>query len=351
MSHSIYLYDPSQTAKAAPQTIADFGDILANLQDKHPGRNARFQRFAGLLAQRIRADGEAGSWRTDPVRTAQDLTSALWNFDLPAADSVRAMRLVIECATAAGLAAYDDETGLGFLPDGRVVPPERRQEWEEASDAATDQALMQTRPQLRKKLENRLVAILEPQGFGVDKAVATEFGSDLGFSRAIDGGVQQVSVKIEGASPSFRSTIHFACYLDGVSELFRQVLAKPLPLFGRSFAFQLSELAGDSDTDRLWLEPDDRFDATLALLEQKALPLLDRARDAAGVDWLLNDLASPMRPFMKRWFTVASLAVAYLVGRPDLDQLARELMDSAKERVDGTPERLQALLAHMRQGR
>ena len=352
MSYSIYLYDPSQTTKGAPRTIADFDVILADLQDRHPGRSAKFQRFAGLLAERIRSgDEEVGAWRTDPVATAKELTSALWNLDLPAADPMRAMRHVVECATASGLAAYDDETGLGFLPDGRVVPAERQQEWEDARDALSDESLVQTRPQLRQKLEARLVRILGGKGFSIDKAVAKEYGADVGLRRAIDGGVQYLSVKIEGASPSFRSSILFVGYLDPVTELFRQVLTEPLPLFGKTFGFELRELAADFETSRLWLEPDAKLDTTLGLLVHKALPLLDAASDLRGADWLLNDPASPMRLHMKRWYTVASLAVAFLAGNPRLDALGAELVESSKDRVDGTPAHLQALLAHIRRSR
>jgi hypothetical protein len=344
MSHSIYLYDPALTKQRELQTIAEFGDVLAELQDKSPGPNPKFRQFARLLV----ALGKSASWLGDAVETAEAHTGALWNFDLPPDDPVRAMRHVVDCARAAGLGAYDDEIGMGFLSDGRVVPAERQQEWEDLLDALEDEPQAITKGQMRTKLRQALEGLLAPHGFAIDQALAKKDQADVSLSRPIGGGHQKLNVWIEGASPEFRCSIHLTGYLDAVTELFERLLPKPFPGRGRTFGFELRDLADDFETRRLWLEPKANFRKTIALLEEKALPLMNRAQDTEGVDWLMNSQDSPLRALMKRWCTWGALATAFVARNPAFAKLAEELVESSRNRVDGTPAELRALLAYTR---
>lgn len=344
MSLSVYLFDPEALRGREPASIAAFGDVLAELQGRSPGPSRKFEAFARLLV----ADPGAAlfRWLGDPVASTRSLASAVWNFDLPPWDPIRAMRHVVEAARAAGLAAYDDNLGIGFLPDGRVVPPERQQEWEDLVDALDEEA--DAKAQLNAKLRAAMELILGPLGFLQDEALAKRDQADISFSRSVEGGHQKVNVFVAGASPAFRSAIHLTGYVDAVSRIFERTLESPFPGHGRTFGFELRNLTSDYDMTPLWLEPQDRFQGTMNLLAEKAVPLMARASTPAGVDWLMNDEASPLRDHMRRRCTVGALATAFVAGNPRFESVARELVEAAKTKVDGTPQELQAILAHAR---
>lgn len=344
MSRAITLIDLQASPSGEPASIADFGDLLVALQGQGPAPNPKFVDFA----RRLLSDHAGFPWVGHPLAMAETLAGSLWNFELPPADPVRAMRHVVEAAQSAGLAAYDDELGLGFLPDARVVPAERGQEWEDLRDALDDATGTQTRPQVRSKLREAMRSVLEPHGFVLDDELARQEQADVSFSRPIAGGRQTVTVFVAGASPEFRCAIHLTGYLDAVSRIFDRVLQPPFPGRGRTFGFELRDLTSDFEKYRLWLEPDTRFRDTMAFLRDEALPLLVRAGDAAGVDWLMNDAGSPLRDHMRRRCAVGALAVAHVAGHPRFEAVAQELVAAAKTKVDGTPQELQAVLAQVR---
>lgn len=348
MSHSIYLYDPSQAALAQPRSLADFGDVLLALQDRSPGPNARFQRFAHLLLAGAATDWE---WPGDPAATARTHAGALWNFDLPHDDPVRAMRRVIDCAVAAGLAAYDDQIGLGFLPDGRVIPAEREAEWRASVEAIDEEPRRKTTAAMRRELRAAMEAALAASGFAFDGPTAKARKADVVFFRPIEGGHQAIDAYLQGASPQFQCRINCYGFLDRITQLHLGPLRDPkLMPQPRTYYFELEDLAEGFEAKRLFVEPEERLRDLMGLLSGKALPLLDSARDVAGIDALMNDDASPMKASMWRWCTVSALAVAHLAGRPDFDRLADEIVASARTRVDGTPGALERLLACIRSG-
>jgi hypothetical protein len=349
MSHSIYVYDPAQTKRADPQSLADFGDILAELQSKRTGPSPKFEQFAcHLVATVPMEDGEHSPWLRDLVETARELRGALWNLDLPADDPVRAMRHVVESAQAARLAAYDDQIGMAFLPDGRVVPAERQQEWEDLRDALDDEPQRTTKAGIRKEVGQALATLLSPLTFTPDAALAKADQADLEFSRQIEGGRQRIRLYVEGASPTFRSAIHAIGDLDVITDMYRMLLPDVAPERRYAFLFELRNLIPDFEQSRLWLQPKARLDKTMDAVVVHALPALERARDLAGVDWLMNGDDSPLRTYMKRWRTASALAVAFYARNPRFDALAAELVASSADRVDGTPAQLQTLLAHFR---
>lgn len=69
------------------------------------------------------------AWRGDPLKDAQTGDDALFTLELPPADRVELLRLVVDQAAALGLTVFDDQDGMVFLPSGTVLPEERAASW------------------------------------------------------------------------------------------------------------------------------------------------------------------------------------------------------------------------------
>lgn len=68
-------------------------------------------------------------WGGDPLKEAQDNDQAIFSLRLPQADRVALLRLVVDTATAQGLAVLDKQLGMVFLPSGAVLPEEHAKSW------------------------------------------------------------------------------------------------------------------------------------------------------------------------------------------------------------------------------
>ena len=121
MPSSLHLFDTERHALAWPETFEALEALRESLHARVDGKNLRFVEFALKFEDRF---GAASTGRATPLQQANGCRRAAWQFDLPAVDELPAYQAAVEIAGALGLLAYDAALGLGFLPDGRVVPAE-----------------------------------------------------------------------------------------------------------------------------------------------------------------------------------------------------------------------------------
>lgn len=119
MPSSLHLFDPQRHALPLPENFAALEAMRELLHARADGKNLRFVEFALRFEDRFKDAG-----RTTTLQQANACRRAAWQFDLPSVDEMPAYRAAVEIAGALGLVAYDATLGVGFLPDGRVVPTE-----------------------------------------------------------------------------------------------------------------------------------------------------------------------------------------------------------------------------------
>ena len=108
----------SATGDAWNATLIDFGVALMARADGAPGATGS-------------SSGAAAFWGSDLRQAATDCATAVLRITLPGEDDdcIARIGIVVDAASRRGLVVYDDETGMCFLPDGRIFPDDMREMW------------------------------------------------------------------------------------------------------------------------------------------------------------------------------------------------------------------------------
>jgi len=139
MSEALYIFDIAAAPQFKASTPHELMRAIEALQEKKVGVNQRFLSLATALEQRFptreqmqnaQENGEDSVWDSSPLREAQQEDEAVWNFGLPYKARDEVTLAVVELAGPLGLGVYDDQLGLGFLPNDVIVPASRRTEWQ-----------------------------------------------------------------------------------------------------------------------------------------------------------------------------------------------------------------------------
>lgn len=320
MPSSLHLFDPDRHALPLPENFAALEAMRELLHARADGKNLRFVEFALRFEDRFKDTG-----RTTPLQQANACRRAAWQFDLPSVDEMPAYRAAVEIAGALGLVAYDATLGVGFLPDGRVVPTEFAQ-------AAAPVAPAEKRPwgalppdalrgesEVREVLAPALARAMASSGFELEAAPPDKPDAPIVLARRL-GAVRQVLavnlMRYEVLNLTLR-VWHDAC---------TAVLAQALgPQPHRDTAFELGMEFFEPGPDSLhrWtLERLAQLPAVLALVCGRVLPLAGLCTDLHGLDQLLNDAsADTVRTPYRNAYTWS--------GRPDGSDGSRSLRDEA----------------------
>jgi hypothetical protein len=137
MSYDLCIWDPEKTG-GFPQSEKEAlaaAEELGVLQEAH---NPKLVEFAGLLARCYAlwaaeaklVGGIATFWGSDPRTTMSGPHCAAYRLKLPQDECIRQIAYAVESAAHLGLVIYDDENGMCFLPDGKILPEYMREIWE-----------------------------------------------------------------------------------------------------------------------------------------------------------------------------------------------------------------------------
>ncbi len=347
MPSSLHLFDPDRHALPLPESFTALEAMRELLHARADGKNLRFVEFALRFEARIKDAG-----RTPALQQANACRRAAWQFDLPSVDEMPAYRAAVEIASALGLVAYDATLGVGFLPDGRVVPTEFAQAATPVAPAeklpwgARPPDALNGESEVREVLAPALARAMAGSGFELEAAPPDKPGAPIVLARRL-GAVRQVLavnlMRYEVLNLTLR-VWHDAC---------TAVLAQaPGPEPHRDTAFELSMAFFEPGPDSLhrWkLERLAQLPAVLALVCGRVLPLAGLCNDLHGLDQLLNDAsADTVRTPYRNAYTWSSrpdgsdgsrslreevfphaqrLVIAHLNGNPRATHIARELED------------------------
>lgn len=325
MSYDIYFWDGAATP--APATLADAVSGLRALADQPRPAGSRLPAFAALVEAQFTAPTQEASLRRQFEGFARAVAQggAILAVELPADDRLPVFRFLVETALAQGLAVFDEQIGLLFLPDGRVLPEEGAGAWSDIKrelDKAGESELPRTLAGLKKRCEADLSALLLPLGFQKENQPNSDFPA---FMRAGKPGIyQRVSADFRGSYPYYNVSIYFAVRCEGaVEKLSRAGFSKVLD----TLFFRLSAVSGRSEE----VVSSESYGALLGAIKEYALPLLEEGKTVVGLDRLLNtDFNVKVRDSIRRNLAMPNcLAVAWLARRSDLELLIAELDEAA----------------------
>ncbi|MGJ7497239.1 hypothetical protein ACSFA8_19430 [Variovorax sp. RT4R15] len=286
MSSSLYLFDLSRHALPLPTSFEDLESLRQTLQDKPDGKNLRFIEFALRFEDRFpvragEAAGRAGS--PGPLDRASTVRCAAWHFDLPFVETMPAYRAAVEIAGNLGLIAYDPELGIGFLPDGQVIPAEFAQS--NASVPPPDDTL-RGEEEVRAVLAPALARVLASHGFTLEPEPEGSLVRSISLARTLGPVRQRLHVHLmryEQVSLLFQVE-HDACLAVYVAAHGQENHADD------ALRLNLEFFAPGPDWNHRWkLERRSELAGLLEMVREKLLPLAELSRDLGGLDQLLND--------------------------------------------------------------
>ena len=134
MSYALCIWDPTRHTPL-PTSAGEALEIVERLGSMPDGRNPTLGAFASTLIQRYEAKPSEGElpgaeafWGADLRKETSECRSAVYRLELPT-ESLEQLVFVVEAGARHGLAVFDDEMGMCFLPDGTVFPEDAREMW------------------------------------------------------------------------------------------------------------------------------------------------------------------------------------------------------------------------------
>ena len=344
MSNGIYIIDPKRHGIALPEALADFGAILEKFAGVQDTVNPAFVE----LGRRLEAGLPPGSWLSSPAREASEVRSALWNLGLPDIEMLAAERLIAESVRELGLIAYDDQVGIGFLPDGRIAPEDMRAVWEETLASVDAGERVDGIGGFGKYVLAPLQEILAPAGFKLEKKANSESHH---FVRTLDALRQEITIR-----PMRYGEIemHFAVYHDGLKALWKALQPGTTYEIPAYFLDLGIFNPGPDLFPRWYIEHPRDMLPIVELMQRKAIPLANFCRDLHGLDQLMNDdsadaIRSPkgrlpgkhrvpgsdgsvgVRDRMHGW---TRFVIAHLAGNPRLAEIKAQVDQLCERRAD-----------------
>lgn len=344
-ANPLYLWDPTQHS-TVPQTFDEAVEQLRSLFEVRQAASERFRVFAQHLQACVQHLNYSENPNFDDYRNLNreipTWDKAVLSLSLPYDDAITAQHLIVNSATHAGLAVFDDNYILLFMPDGRILPRERRYGWEDLvrESAKLKADLPKTSAAFKKVIHPPLMERLKKLGFkkGMDSQ------GKPALIRILASGIEQC------LTPG---------YLRGNTDLrfqLRLSINHPalMEIYGHC-GFSTNHDAIVVELPRVYpdaLGHNIRSQAALRRVEQGLdtvlQPILETACDFAGLDQLINSDRFPAihEEISKGPFRKTCLLVARITGNPDYDALETEIAVS-EDSVDA--EALARLLRHLRE--
>lgn len=138
MSYDLCIWDPEKHGPlpASSDAAAATQERLENLRENWA---LTLNDFVGQLVRQFEDDpqlaarnaaGFTAFWGSDPARSAATCQSAVYRLAISPKDTTRQISYAVGAAAQLGLVVLDDDNGICFLPDGKVLPEDSREMWE-----------------------------------------------------------------------------------------------------------------------------------------------------------------------------------------------------------------------------
>jgi len=239
-----------------------------------------------------------------------------------------------------------------------VLPEEKSHLWNGLrQEMARNSEPRVTKADMRKALATFLRESVVKHGFQLDRTIDR---ADVGFARSTPAGRQTIEMTLNGAVPELECTIYCIQRNDDVESVYDAVFGPATPPRA-TFAFTVGAFTGHSYVG-IPFKTAAEIKAIFALLEEKALPLMEVSASMSGLNDLMNrpdrsPLTYPSRhplapESLAQRFRLDSprpLIVAWMVGDPDFDRWVDEYRALMRvEKRSRSESELDRLLAFLR---
>ena len=319
MSHLLHVWE-----SPLPTSVAEAVAIRTRLQREGAAPSPRFALLAARLTARhpdIDAsdddDADPGAWTDGPL--AANGRGPVFGIGIQAHAAAAVVPFVVATARALGLVVLDEESGLVFLPDGRVLGQRV---------AAAPPPPPPDRTLSRRDVLQALQQALVPQLMAAGFQAAQEDG---GFVRTLPAARLAVSFGCESRTPAHEVWVHTRLVMPGSQPLALLQLLAPDAI---GFSVNHDELAAAAGL--VWPRPSHTYGTPTIVetpndlqalcahwqqrLDAVLLPLVEQGRSLRGLEQLLRE--------HPQWFSPqqASLALSAACGRGDLPAMAEQLI-------------------------
>ena len=352
-----------------PANLDEALQLRHRLEGLQPGPNPKFVSFASDL----QGDPDVAGrwWAQRMLGDARGCIGALWEPNLAPDDAMPSLRAAIRHAVAHGLVACVGYPQAVFLPGGRALPTPQLATFKENFKHYDD--LLKARTAACRALVEGFRAHFAPLGFAESaiypggRFAAFSFTSDslAEFSRRARDGWQRLLIgatEHQADSPYFECTVSAGLRSEAVEAVFEAVIGRDARL---PDTFFFSPACFERDRAKGFLVADET--TRLALPERVAslvMPVLDHARDAVGLNEVMNQplrfpFTYPLHPqtpsTLADHFAAFSgqhrlkcLIAAWQVRSPVFDERVKALRELAVKRSHGTEAELDRMVAHLR---
>ncbi|WP_162995934.1 hypothetical protein [Acidovorax sp. 1608163] len=292
MPSSLNLFDPDRHALPLPESFAALEAMRELLHARADGKNLRFVEFALRFESLFK---DASTARPTPLQQADACRRAAWQFDLPTVEEMRAYQAAVEIAGALGLVAYDAALGIGFLPNGQVVPTEFAQATTPAQPTgklpwgARPPDALRGESEVREVLAPALARAMAGSGFELEAAPPDQPGASIVLARRIGAVRQALTVNLMRYEALH---LTLCVWHDACTAVLAQALG-PRSHQDTTFELSMEFFEPGPDAQHRWkLERLAQLPAVLTLVCGRVLPLAGLCSDLHGLDQLLNDASA-----------------------------------------------------------
>jgi len=346
MPHHIFVWDTAQhgAANSLEQAITMATDLAEQPSEPNP----KFIQFAKYVQNHFKtAEGSEKSYYLDFDNEVQEHKTAALMVELPNDAWQPVLMCMVDAASRLGLAIYDEETQMAFMPPNVVLPASRLNAWEQLKKEVTQPRFPQTIKQLKTWIKPLLNDVLAKNGFDTKGVEHTSFPDYLNYTKKIALGTQFIDIQYESRyRGEFGISVMFGASSDIVNLISKKFNLPPYRIPNRIEANTLKLLGEDiipcnSGRSRMdqYQHPNDVYEF-LGHLETIVFPILMLAENINSLDKLINGsinngvndsiknkVAAGMRFVDRR----VRLIVARLANNPDFEELVLALKPPAPD--------------------
>jgi hypothetical protein len=339
MSYDLRVWE-QPPGQPRPGTLEDVGRTVLALEVKRPGTNPKFITLGERMSARFAAASRSlpvaddAVWSSDPAADARTIEDGVWVLEVPPENRVAVVFFVVETATSLGLSVLDEQLGMAFLPGAVVLPEDKRGFWSDLGRELmeNDKKPRATKADVRRAMATFLRESAEKFGFRHDPSNRRV---DVAFVRSTPAGVQTIDLRLDGSLPLLKCSIYCRQRNEEVEAIHAAAVgaSESTP---HTFAFNAGIFKGFFHTG-MPFESVKEIKEIFALLEERAIPVLQQSASLSGMNGVLNDaqrhpleyeLGHPSDPpTLADYFHADSLRpliMAWLTREPRFDSLVDE---------------------------
>ncbi|MBH1970514.1 hypothetical protein FK216_04765 [Moraxellaceae bacterium AER2_44_116] len=328
--HDIYVWDTAQ--HGTPTSLEQAIDLALALEQKTEPINNKLVTFAQQVQSHLQhADAKIKYFYKDFIEEVQANDKAALIVELPEYGWQPVLRWMVDAAMGLGLAVYDHEMVLAFMPPDVVLPAKRAKEWQQLKKDIDSPRFPQTIPQFRAWFGSMFEEILAEHGFNnkgiFRKDVMLEF---VRYTTDVTAGTQFIDIEYQSRYlGEFNISIMFGMSCSLVDTIYKQFqfTDNNRHTFKMEFVHGVLGLGPSKSVLQNRHQVDDMLDQ----IDTHLLALLDMAVDIKGINQLMNcSLDVRITRRMQGLFYRQCLIVARLANNPNFENLIVSLQPTAE---------------------